>query len=408
MKTIPIKDQRSREGSAYGRPAAHPDEVLARVGPGTPCGEYLRRYWHPVGVSASVTDRPQKVRILGEDLILFRDKKGRAGLLYPRCMHRGTSLYYGHVEDEGIRCCYHGWMFSVEGHCLDQPCEPGGGTHRETARQPWYPVEERYGLVFAYMGPPEKRPVLPRYDILESLEEGEFIEVDGSGYGGYADVVADPHVPFHWLQNWENIVDPYHVQVLHATFSGIQFHEGFKFMPNVEWEAVEAGVIYHAHRKFPDGREMMRINSALLPNVSAIPALDLSQGFGKMIGWHLAVDDTTMRVFFASKGTTTGRFAGFKMHNGKSWTQLTEEEKQDFPGDFEAQGSQGPITLHSEEHLATSDRGIGLLRRMMKQQIRVVAEGGDPLGVSFDEADALVHIQSGNFYQPAKESSEVA
>jgi phenylpropionate dioxygenase-like ring-hydroxylating dioxygenase large terminal subunit len=397
MKTIPITDERTL-GSAYGRPAAHPDAMLAGVGPGTPCGEYLRRYWQPVGTSESVTTRPQKVRILGEDLVLFRDRKGRPGLLYPRCMHRGTSLYYGRVEDDGIRCCYHGWMFSVEGHCLDQPCEPNGGLHREAARQPWYPVEERYGLVFAYMGPPDRKPVLPRYDILEDLQPGEFIEVDGTGYGGYADKVADPHVPFHWLQNWENIMDPYHVQVLHATFSGIQFHEGFKFMPNVEWEPVEAGVIYHARRGFPDGRAMDRINSALLPNVSAIPDLDLGAGRGKIIGWHLAVDDTTMRVFFAARRREPGRFAGYKMHNGKSWTELTEQERQDYPGDYEAQGSQGPITLHSEEHLATSDRGIGLLRRMMKQQIKVVADGGDPLGVVFDEARAMVNVRSGNFY----------
>lgn len=404
MTVIPIKDERattapaSREGSAYGRKPPHSDDVLSGVGPGTPCGEYLRRYWHPVGVGAQVTSRPQKVKILGEDLILFRDGAGRPGLLYPRCMHRGTSLYYGHVENEGIRCCYHGWLFGVDGTCLDQPCEPNGGLHRDAARQPWYPVEERYGLVFAYFGPPDKRPVLPRYDILEDLEEGEFIEVDGSGFGGYADEVKNPHIPFHWLQNWENIVDPYHVQVLHATFSGIQFHEDFKFMPNVEWEPVASGVIYHAHRSLPDGRDMDRINSALLPNVSAIPDVQMREGRGNIIGWHLAVDDTTHRIFFAAKVRQVGRFKGRPMHNGKTWSQLTEQEKQDFPGDFEAQGSQGPVTLHSEEHLATSDRGIGLLRRMMKQQIKVVEEGGDPLGVSFDEASALVRIPSGNFY----------
>src|SRR5580693_2194568 len=103
-------------GSAYGRPRAHFNETLAQVGPGTPCGELLRRYWHPVALAESAQSAPRKVRILGEDLVLFRDRKGRAGLLYPRCMHRGTSLYYGRVESDGIRCCYHGWLFDVQGN----------------------------------------------------------------------------------------------------------------------------------------------------------------------------------------------------------------------------------------------------------------------------------------------------
>lgn len=389
---------RELDGGAYGRPTAHSDALLTGVGGGTPCGEYLRRFWHPVGVSAEITDRPTEVRILGEDLVLFRDRKGRAGLLYPRCMHRGTSLYYGKVEEEGIRCCYHGWLFSVTGHCLEQPCEPEGGLRRESARQPWYPVQERYGLVFAYMGPPDKRPVLPRYDVLEELEPGEFLEVEGAGYGGYSAPVKEPLVPFHWLQHWENVVDPYHVHVLHATFSGIQFVEGFKVMPKVDFERIDRGVIYHAHRRLEDGREMTRINSALLPNISAIPNIDLQQSRGKMIGWCVPVDDTHFRDFYVAARREPGRFAGIRMHNGKLWNELTDAERRDMPGDFEAQSSQGPITLHSEEHLATSDRGIAMLRRMMRDQIRAVAEGGDPIGVAFNEADARVSIRSGNFY----------
>src|SRR5215831_13577749 len=170
------------DGGAYGRPPAHSDHELTQVGPGTPCGELMRRYWQPVGLSSEVTHRPANVRILGEDLILFRDRKGRPGLLYPRCMHRGTTLYYGKVEDEGIRCCYHGWLFAVDGQCLDQPCEPNRGLRRDLARQPWYPVQEQYGLVFAYMGPPGKMPVLPRYDILEDLQPGERLASCAGGW----------------------------------------------------------------------------------------------------------------------------------------------------------------------------------------------------------------------------------
>ena len=137
-------------GTAYGLKPRRHDPVLTEVGAGTPMGELLRRYWHPVGLTVDASDTPRQVRVLGEDLILFRDGKGRAGLLYPRCAHRGTTLYYGKVDEKGVRCCYHGWQFDVEGRCIDQPCEPENGARsRDRVRQPWYPVQELYGLVFA-------------------------------------------------------------------------------------------------------------------------------------------------------------------------------------------------------------------------------------------------------------------
>src|SRR5699024_1063663 len=141
-----VSYRKSKDGNAYGRPPATHDAEITEVGPGTPCGELLRRYWHPIALSENVTTTPQEARLLGEDLILFRDGNGRAGALLPNCVHRGTSLFYGKVDDEGIRCCYHGWKFDVQGHCLDQPCEPGRGKNKDRVRQPWYPVQERYGL----------------------------------------------------------------------------------------------------------------------------------------------------------------------------------------------------------------------------------------------------------------------
>ena len=170
-------------GTAYGRAQPLFRRDLTEVGAGTPMGELLRRYWHPLGLAADAGDEPCRVRVLGEDLILFRDGNGRAGLLYPRCAHRGTTLYYGKVEERGIRCCYHGWLYDVEGRCLEQPCEPGGGARRDRVRQPWYPVEERYGLAFAYLGPPARKPLLPRYACLDELAPGESIEADDSSIG---------------------------------------------------------------------------------------------------------------------------------------------------------------------------------------------------------------------------------
>ena len=172
-------------------------------------------------MSTDATDIPRKVRVLGEDLVLFRDKHARVGLLHARCCHRGTTLYYGKVEEDGIRCCYHGWKFDTEGHCLEQPCEPEGGQFKDKVRQPWYPVQERYGLIFAYMGPAEKKPVLPRYECLEKMDDGEFVEADDSSIGGGGPAV----IPCNWLQHFENVVDPYHVPVLHGSFCGPAIHQ---------------------------------------------------------------------------------------------------------------------------------------------------------------------------------------
>jgi len=388
------------EGTAYGRKAATHNAFLTEVGPGTPCGEFLRRYWHPVAISSEVNSRPGQIRVLGEDLILFRDKSGRPGLLYPRCMHRGTTLYYGKVEEQGIRCCYHGWLFAVDGTCLEQPCEPEGGRRRENARQPWYPLQERYGLVFAYMGPPDRMPVLPRYDILEELKPGTQYQCIGGSFFGFGDFVADhPTVPYNWLQVYENIMDPFHVYVLHSNFSSVQFVDGFKVMPRVEFEYADAATVYHAYRTFPDGREMDRISAAMLPNVAAVPAIDLSAGRSNAVEWFVAVDDTHWVGFMVSLTNRPEPVRALPMHNGKTWSQATEQERQDYPADFEAQSGQGPISLHSEEHLAGSDRGVAMLRRLLTQEIKVVQEGGDPQGVHFNEKEALVNVLSGNFYK---------
>ena len=206
--------QRDRDlGTAYAMKPSTSRTELTAVGRGTPMGELLRRYWHPIGLSPDAGDVPRRVRALGEDLILFRDRHGRAGLLHARCCHRGTTLYYGKVEEDGIRCCYHGWKFDTEGHCLEQPCEPDGGQFKDKVRQPWYPLEERYGLIFAYMGPADKKPALPRYEALENMDDGEFVEADDSSIGGGGPAI----IPCNWLQHFENVVDPYHVPVLHGS-----------------------------------------------------------------------------------------------------------------------------------------------------------------------------------------------
>ena len=399
-RTTTLTQPQSRNGSAYGRPPQSSSKLLTEVGPGTPCGELMRRYWQPIAASADVQDSPRKVRVLGEDLVIFRDRSGRAGLLYPRCMHRGTSLYYGRIEAEGIRCCYHGWLFDVEGRCLDQPCEPDGGRHRENARQPWYPVQERYGFVFAYLGPPEKMPVLPLYDNLESLEPDETYWSHVGGFGATGDVSLSL-VPYSWLHMNDNIMDPFHVQVLHSTFSGIQFHQQFALMPKVDFFAVDHGVCYSAVRQLEDGQEVDRISSWLMPNIMSVPDIQFRAGKASSVAWVVPVDDASYVMAMVMKVPKDARRPQMLI-NGKSWGQMTEAERQHSPGDFEAQSGQGPISLHSEEHLVTSDRGVMMQRRILEKQIEAVAAGGDPLGVNYDPAKALFSVRSGNFFRAAR------
>jgi len=389
------------EGTAYGRPQQHPIELLTKVGAGTPCGEYMRRFWQPVLASRNVTNRPREVRILGEDLIIFRDGQGRPGLLYPRCMHRGTSLFWGHVEEDGIRCCYHGWKFAVDGQCLEQPCEPMGGVNKAAHRQPWYPVQERYGLVWAYMGPPEKMPVLPRFDCMEPLNEGEVYFVLDNSVASHTDMKGPEVVPYSWLHMNDNVMDPFHVQVLHSTFSVTQFVREFAVMPTVKFEHVDNGVIYRAYRKLDDGREVDRISTWLVPNVMSVPSITLSAGRSDMLGFSVPVDDSHCRIVMSMRvkpGAANLMGDGVGLMNLKPWTEMSVEERQDRPGDYEAQAGQGPISLHSEEHLVTSDRGVAMQRRMLEREIEKVMAGGDPIGVAFDEDRAMVHVPSGNFY----------
>ena len=384
------------EGTAYGRPKSTFDRTLVEVGPGTPGGEMLRRYWHPIAVAADVGGRPQNVRVLGEDLILFRDLKGRPGLLYPRCCHRGTTLYYGRVEPDGIRCCYHGWLFDVEGRCLDMPCEPpeknASDRYRATFRQPWYPVTEYHGLLFAYLGPPEKKPALPRYDVMERVPDDEEVFADGGNIGLQGDTT-----PCNWLQTHENVMDPYHVFVLHSSHSGNQFVPIMGILPEVSWEDTALGVKSYQDRRLPDGKLFHRVTEVQMPNLRIVANPRVKRyGPSDSVAWTLPIDDTTTKIFTLYRAPRGERFERSRM-NGKLWEELTEEEHQRMPNDYEAQVGQGAITLHSEEHLAATDRGVVMFRRKLREQIEAVRDGRDPIGVVFDEARALVRVEAGNF-----------
>ncbi|MCR2817410.1 aromatic ring-hydroxylating dioxygenase subunit alpha [Microbacterium sp. zg.Y1090] len=392
-------------GTAYGLRPGSPLNDLAQVGPGTPYGEVLRRYWQPIAKAEDATTRPINVKVLGEELVLFRTRRGVPGLLHPRCIHRGASLFYGGVEDEGIRCCYHGWVFDTEGHCLEQPCEPELGLHRDRVRQPWHPVQEQYGLIWAYMGPPEKKPMLPRYDTFEHLADDEVLIVNDKGVGGGGPEILD----FNWLQHWENVMDPFHVPILHARFSGNQFTPEMALIPEVSYEYTPTGVRSIQMRELGDGRQLRRVTEVMFPNLRVVASPKLASGQTNMIGWVVPMDDTNFRIFTVARDTDPEFLQKLRStHEGKPWKDLADLEHQRLPGDYEAQKSQGDISLHTEDHLTTTDQGIAMIRRMMAKQIRAVAGGGDPVGVVFDEADRVVRIEGGNYFEGAAEAPLLA
>src|SRR5215217_5964385 len=169
------------------------NERLTRVGPGTPMGNLLRRYWHPVTTAIELSKEPVlSVKLLGENLALYRSPNGDIGLVAERCPHRGASMVYGIPEDGGLRCPYHGWKFSEEGQCLEQPAEPAESTFKHRVRIPAYPVQDMGGLIWAYLGP-APAPLLPCWDI--------FVREDWDREIGLT------YQPCNWVQMMENSMD---------------------------------------------------------------------------------------------------------------------------------------------------------------------------------------------------------
>jgi len=193
-------------------------------------------------------------------------------------------------------------------------------------------------------------------------------------------------------------MDPFHVPILHTSFSGAQFAPEMGVMPDVTYDHADHGMKYTAYRELPDGRKMNRVTQALFPHVRIVPDIHLKAGKASSVGFVLPVDDTNFRLFHIIRAPKGFSLLPRAHHNGKKWSELTEAEHQMIPGDWEAQVGQGAITYHSEENLAGSDRGVGRLRHFLRQQIALVASGGDPLGTAFDASGELYHVQAGNYY----------
>ena len=348
----------------------HPpvDDELTRVGPGTPCGEYLRRFWQPVIQSSELGEVPRRLRILGEDLVAFRDKSGDIGLLELHCPHRGTSLEFGLIGETGIRCCYHGWLFGTDGTILETPGEPADSTLKDRLCHGAYPVRECQGLVFGYMGPPDKQPDFPVLDTFD--------------LPGYRQVARAPTIwECNWLQVKENSMDPAHLAFLHTLPGSEGFTDDFKDLAEWDWMETPVGMVYIDTRR-QDDRVWVRVADLILPNIHQFPpnadpmALRNSVSRPQATTWAVPLDDThTMQIGYhrAAEGKEMRRGAGFGQDGNRSY-----EERQRVPGDYDAQISiHGGTSRHGLEHLASTDRGIIMMRNMIRRGIRAVQNGED-------------------------------
>ncbi len=383
---MPKKRFLTTPNSAYlHRAVPREDRTLTHVGPGTDGGEYLRRFWQPIAWSSELSDLPRAIRIMGEDLVLFRDGRGRVGLLDRHCSHRGTSLEFGLVSERGLRCCYHGWLYDVDGRILETPGEPPSTTLKDRLCHGAYPTREYKGLVFAYMGPPDKKPPFPLLDTFE--------------LPGYRMSLWPKYEwPCNWLQINDNNVDPVHTVFLHTRVSGAQFAAEFGELPEMEWQETPIGLIYIATRRLGD-YVWVRINDTILPNIHQPPPevefTPTEQIFTRPLItiWRVPIDDTnTMSLGFMRVDESTPPDVEAQIRDATAATQLpgrAYEDRQRKPGDYDAHVSARAIAVHDLEHLVTTDRGVILMRKLVRDGIRAAKAGRVPKGVAGKEGEFI-------------------
>jgi phthalate 4,5-dioxygenase oxygenase subunit len=396
--------------------SAEDNERLVRVGPGTAMGNMMRRYWMPVCTSAQLPvpdGRPLRTRLLGQDFVAFRDTEGRVGLLDELCMHRRVSLALGRVENNGIRCLYHGWKYGVDGTIQETP-NYASRDYRARFKAPAYPVREAGGLVWAYIGPTEKEPPFPHYRFMDGPPTNRVV------------LRCDTRV--NYLQLYEGGVDSSHVGVLHADH--VQINETDKLSeeedfdlgvmavddhaPDLDVVDADYGYYYAAKRAGPptaEGEETnsIRVTAVIFPTGRIIPApgsfhyylLEVPQDDENTAtyiichGLEKADHDAVVEilglhdarfwnekdcVFRASWADYMGQDRA-RMDAGESFAGFSGIEQEDMVLAL----SMGPIVDRSQEHLVPADRAVVHLRRRLLDSVRRVEEGGDPIGLSVSD-----------------------
>lgn len=409
------------------------NELLCRVGPGTPTGSLIRQYWIPALLSTELPERdgpPERVRLLSEDLVAFRDTSGRVGILAHNCPHRGASLFFGRNEENGLRCVYHGWKFDVAGNCVDMPNEPPESNFKHKVRPVAYPCTERGGIIWTYMGPRATPPPLPDLEP-NMLPEGQY---------SVRKVLRE----CNWFQGLEGDIDTGHLAFLHLgkvrpedTDEGsFDYYTVRDRAPRYAAVDTDYGTTYGAYRPAADDTYYWRFASFLFPFYTMIPTGVL--GRQVMVRAWVPVDDEHMMFWNISAPSTLsfgqggGRrgnpapqstAAGFTfdyLPNASAWLgkwRLTQNRDNDYFIDREAQRtstytgiagihsqdqaiteSMGPIYDRTHEHLGTSDIMVIRTRRRVLGASKALRDlGTAPPGV---DAPEVYRVRSGGVVLP--------
>ena len=390
--------------------------LLTRSGKGTPMGELLRRFWHPALLSAELPEPdgpPRKIRLLGEDLLAFRDTSGRVGIVEPHCPHRGANLYFGRNEDCGLRCVYHGWKFDVDGNCVDLPTSPPESGYKDTIKLLAYPVREWADVVWVYMGPRETMPELPQLELGLVPAANRF--------------VSKKWQDCNWVQSLEGAIDTAHFSFLHRVLDTDETRKletlrrtaaigaGSALQDRVRWitddprprfaiAAHETGLTIGASRKTDGSDRYWRLSQFMMPNHALVPVAFPGDVYHGQC-W-VPVDDTTCWIFTYSwlpdrafTDDERQRYAnGLSLHaevdsNYVPLRNLRNEYALDrqaqktvsytgIPGvseqDAAIQDSQGPIQDRTREHLGPTDAGIVEFRKMLMAAARGLQAGQEP------------------------------
>jgi phthalate 4,5-dioxygenase oxygenase subunit len=385
------------------------NELVTRVGPGTPMGEVMRRYWMPALLANQLAKPdcpPVRVRLLGEDLVAFRDTQGRVGLIEEYCPHRRASLFLGRNEENGLRCVYHGWKFDVEGHCVDMPNEPAEYNFKEKVSLQSYPTLEMGGVIWAYMGPRENQPEPIGMEWTRAPENHRF--------------VSQTHEYCNYLQCVEGGIDTCHGSFLHNNdLADLAAFHRIDRAPRLEVERTNYGFRYVGLRDLGEIGTYLRLYQFILPfhqfrsqqivrrkgkgsgNREAIPIMKghmwvpMDDHQTMVYNWMLAVDEDKPLTadFIAKQETSAGRGPGGETttrHRTRQNDWLIDREVQrtkTYTGvqgvntqDLAVQESMGAVVDRSREHLGTTDKAIITCRRILLDVLRDLERGIPPAG----------------------------
>jgi 5,5'-dehydrodivanillate O-demethylase len=356
--------------------SAEDNERLVRVGAGTPMGELLRRYWMPIGALTEFDNRSVKaVRVLGEDLVLYKDIHGTLGLIDRQCAHRRADLSYGFVEECGLRCNYHGWRFDEAGRCIEQPFEDiaaPDAKFRDKVQIKSYPVAERAGLIWAYLGP-QPAPLVPNWEPF-------------TWQNGFRQIVF-AEVPCNWFQCQENSIDPVHFEWMHMNWDVRLRGDLGPYSPKhlkLDFEEFEYGFVY---RRIREGMK----ETDPLWTVGRVCLWPNALFTGSHFEWRVPIDDeNTLSVTWAFERVPKGH-EPFIQESIPSWHGPIQDPETGrwltshvMNQDFVAWVGQGRIADRTKEHLGQSDRGILMLRKRFFEELAAVSAGKDPKGIVRD------------------------